>query len=147
MRVNKTRCAKRFKVEVSPDVERFFNAVAAGDWDELNTAFLTLKNLRDSGQSEEMNSLWGPILETLLIAECAHDWPAQKLLDYGQAILDSLKPGMVYVGGTDPGRGIPTLGIHPGYRGSGGRLLENHYTGPALGSHDTGRLGSSQGLR
>ena len=44
-----------------------------------------------------------------LIAECAHDWPAQKLLDYGDATLGSLRPGMVYVGGTDPGRGIPTL--------------------------------------
>jgi hypothetical protein len=45
----------------------------------------------------------------LLIAECAHLWPAQKLLDYGQATLGSLAPGVVYVGGTDPGRGIPTL--------------------------------------
>jgi hypothetical protein len=30
-------------------------------------------------------------------------------LDYGNAILDSLRPGMVYVGGTDPGRFIPTF--------------------------------------
>src|SRR5213079_261931 len=34
---------------------------------------------------------------------------AQKLLDYGEAVLGSLRPGMVYVGGTDPGRFIPTL--------------------------------------
>src|SRR5207249_559684 len=38
-----------------------------------------------------------------------HDWPAQKLLDYGNAVLGSLRPGMVYVGGTDPGRWIPEL--------------------------------------
>ncbi|PYI85602.1 MAG: hypothetical protein DME26_10630 [Verrucomicrobia bacterium] len=31
------------------------------------------------------------------------------LLDYGNAVLGSLRPGMVYVGGTDPGRFIPTL--------------------------------------
>jgi hypothetical protein len=36
-------------------------------------------------------------------------WPSQKLLDYGNSILDSLRPGMVYIGGTDPGRFIPTL--------------------------------------
>src|SRR5438094_626452 len=39
----------------------------------------------------------------------AHKWPAQKLLDYGQTILGSLRPGMVYVGGTDPGCFIPTF--------------------------------------
>jgi len=101
--------AQRFKVTVAPDVERFFEAVAAGQWEELNAAFTALKQRRESGNREDLVPLWGPILETLLIAECGHDWPAQKLLDYGQATLGSLQPGMVYVGGTDPGRGIPTL--------------------------------------
>ncbi len=101
--------AERFNVAVAPDVERFFEAVAAGRWEELNAAFEALKQRRDSGNGEDLRTLWGPILETLLIAECGHNWPAQKLLDYGQATLGSLRPGMVYVGGTDPGRGIPTL--------------------------------------
>src|SRR5947207_14598523 len=56
-----------------------------------------------------MESLWPAILESFGVAESAHDWPAQKLLDYGNAILGSLRPEMVYVGGTDPGRFIPTL--------------------------------------
>src|SRR5207302_4052378 len=38
-----------------------------------------------------------------------HNWPAQRLLDYGNAILDSLRPGMIYAGGTDPGCFIPTM--------------------------------------
>src|SRR5262249_37088689 len=38
-----------------------------------------------------------------------HKWPAEKLLDYADAVLGSLRSGMVYVGGTDPGRFIPTL--------------------------------------
>jgi hypothetical protein len=94
---------------VAPDVERFFQAVAAGRWEELNAAFEVLKQRREGGNAEDLGVLWGPILETLLIAECGHDWPAQKLLDYGEATLGALRPGMVYVGGTDPGRGIPTL--------------------------------------
>jgi hypothetical protein len=101
--------AERFKVSVAPDVERFFQAVSAGHWDELNAAFEALKQRRESGNAEDLGALWGPILETLLIAECAHNWPAQKLLDYGEATLGALRPNMVYVGGTDPGRGIPTL--------------------------------------
>jgi hypothetical protein len=101
--------AERFKVSVAPDVERFFQAVAAGRWEELNADFEALKQRRESGNGEDLGVLWGPILETLLIAECGHNWPAQKLLDYGDATLGALRPGMVYVGGTDPGRGIPTL--------------------------------------
>ena len=101
--------AKRFKVSVAPDVERFFQAVATGHWEELNADFEALKQRRESGNGEDLGVLWGPILETLLIAECGHNWPAQKLLDYGDATLGALRPGMVYVGGTDPGRGIPTL--------------------------------------
>jgi hypothetical protein len=101
--------AERFKVSVAPDVERFFQAVAARHWEELNADFEALKQRRESGNGEDLGVLWGPILETLLIAECGHNWPAQKLLDYGDATLGALRPGMVYVGGTDPGRGIPTL--------------------------------------
>jgi tetratricopeptide (TPR) repeat protein len=101
--------AERFKVSVAPDVERFFQAVAAGRWEELNADFEALKQRRENGNGEDLGVLWGPILETLLIAECGHNWPAQKLLDYGDATLGALRPGMVYVGGTDPGRGIPTL--------------------------------------
>lgn len=101
--------AARFKVGVAPDVEQFFRAVAEGRWEDVNAAFKALQQRRESGNGEDLGVLWGPILEAQLIAECAHDWPAQKLLDYGDATLGSLRPGMVYVGGTDPGRGIPTL--------------------------------------
>lgn len=49
------------------------------------------------------------MLDAYGAAEQAHEWPAQKLLDYGNSILDSLRPGMVYVGGTDNGRWVPAL--------------------------------------
>ncbi len=101
--------AKRFKLDVPTEVDQFFEAVGAGRWTELNSLFDTIKQLRDSGQNEGLRTLFAPILEAQLVAECTHAWPAQKLLDYGQSILGTLQPGMVYVGGTDPGRGIPTL--------------------------------------
>jgi tetratricopeptide (TPR) repeat protein len=101
--------AKRFKVGVPPEVDRFFDAVGAGRWTEHNALFEKIKELRDNGQNDGLRNLFAPILEAQLVAECAHGWPAQKLLDYGNSILGSLQPGMVYVGGTDPGRGIPTL--------------------------------------
>jgi hypothetical protein len=102
--------AEHYKVEVHKDVERFFAAAEAARWEELKDLFDSLnKTRRSSDRPEGFETLWPPILETYGVAEAAHDWPAQKLLDYGQAVLGSLRPGMVYVGGTDAGRFIPTL--------------------------------------
>jgi tetratricopeptide (TPR) repeat protein len=101
--------AKRYNVEVRPDVERFFEAAERGNWEEIEAAFQPMFEQRKAGTREDLNIIWGPILEAYGVAEATHLWPAQKLLDYGNAILDSLRPGMIYVGGTDPGRFIPTL--------------------------------------
>jgi tetratricopeptide (TPR) repeat protein len=101
--------AKRYNVEVLPDVERFFEAVERGKWEEIEAAFQPMFEQKKAGAREDLKNIWGPILESYGVAEATHDWPAQKLLDYGNAILDSLRPGMIYVGGTDPGRFIPTL--------------------------------------
>jgi tetratricopeptide (TPR) repeat protein len=101
--------AKRYNVEVRPDVERFFDAVERGKWEEIEAAFQPMFEQRKAGTREDLNNIWGPILEAYGVAEATRLWPAQKLLDYGNSILDSLRPGMIYVGGTDPGRFIPTL--------------------------------------
>ena len=101
--------AKRYNVEVQPDVERFFQAVERGKWEEIEAAFQPMFEQRKAGTREDLNKIWGPVLEAYGVAESTHLWPAQKLLDYGNSILDSLRPGMIYVGGTDPGRFIPTL--------------------------------------
>jgi hypothetical protein len=100
-------------VTVPDEVTRFFDAVEAGDWDEIKARFDAFRRFDGDadapGRRPGMERLWPAILESFGVAESAHDWPAQKLLDYGQAVLGSLRPGMVYVGGTDPGRFIPTL--------------------------------------
>jgi hypothetical protein len=102
--------AREFKVEVPADVERFFDAAEAGRWEDLTNLFKAISgNMRTDARTEGLIKLWPAVSETYGVAEIARDWPAQKLLDYGQAVLGSLRPGMAYVGGTDPGRYIPTL--------------------------------------
>ena len=81
----------------------------AGRWDEATNLFAVLNERRKSPEANDLQTLWGPIQETFGVLEIAHKWPPDKLLSYGQAVLDSLRPGMVYAGGTDPGRFIPTL--------------------------------------
>jgi len=102
--------AKHFNVAVAEDVTRFFAAVQAGDWEATTNLFASLQKLRSTENwPPGLEKLMPAIVETYGAAEQAHLWPAQQLLDYGNAVLDSLRPGMVYVGGNDAGRFIPTL--------------------------------------
>lgn len=124
--------ARRLKVEVPAEVERFFDAVEAGRLDEANTLFKSMSALRDSADgSPTLKALWPAILETQGVADVAHEWPAQQLLDYGNAVLGSLRPDMVYLGGTDDGRFIPTLLNETG-EGKGHMILtQNCLSDPA----------------
>jgi len=102
--------ARKFDIAVPDEVRRFFASVHAGNWTETTNLFEALKQLRQSTNSPPgFLKLWPAIMETYGVAEQTHLWPAQQLLDYGNAVLDSLRPGMVYVGGNDAGRFIPTL--------------------------------------
>lgn len=106
--------ARRRGIAVPDEVERFFAAVESGNWDAIAAAFQSLGGGDSSGsphagRSAEVNALWPAIHDAYGVAEQVHEWPAQQLLDYGHAILGSLRPGMVYVGGTDNGRWIPEL--------------------------------------
>jgi hypothetical protein len=96
------------EIKVPPEYEKFFDVAETGDWDQLHRAFESLFANRENW-TKEMALLSPLIRETYGVNEVAHDWPAQQLLDYGQTVLSSLRPEMIYVGGTDPGRFIPTL--------------------------------------
>jgi tetratricopeptide (TPR) repeat protein len=100
--------ARENHVELPIEVQRFFEVAQTGNWDEIQKAFERLKEARKDWP-EGTQKVWGAVMETFGVAELAQEWPAQRLLDYGDAILDALRPDMVYVGGTDPGRFIPTL--------------------------------------
>ncbi len=106
--------ARRHGVEVPDAVNRFFDAVEGGNWDEIQARYKEINSGDGSASHGDrrppaVNDLWSAIADAYGAAEQVHLWPAQKLLDYGNAILGSLKPGMVYVGGTDNGRWVPEL--------------------------------------
>jgi hypothetical protein len=103
--------ARRKNVPVPGEAERFFAAIEKGDWKEIERSFTAIQEKKKAGgpEGEALQALGAVLLDAYGAAEQGHLWPAQKLLDYGQGILDSLKPGMVYVGGTDSGRWVPAL--------------------------------------
>jgi hypothetical protein len=96
------------------EIEAFFDAIENGNWEEIDKHWKELRThthqYEDSKDDRpELEPYWSMVLDAYGVAEQAHEWPAQKLLDYGNAILDSLRPDMVYVGGTDNGRWVPAL--------------------------------------
>jgi hypothetical protein len=101
--------ARKREIAVPPEVERFFAAAQSGTWEQVQAAFEAFRSLRGTAERHDLDPFAGPVWATLCALEQVHLWPAQEYLDYGNAILNSLRPGMVYVGGTDPGRGIPEL--------------------------------------
>lgn len=101
--------ARHFKTEVPAEVEKFFDAAASGRWEETEALIKSLRASRSQPDGRAVEVLWPAIHDAYGAAELAHEWPAQKLLDYGQSILGSLQPGTVYVGGTDAGHFIPAL--------------------------------------
>jgi len=105
--------ARRTGKPVPADVERFFDAIEAGDWERIETEWkgLSKRSRQYEGSTSDpgLDPFWMAVLDAYGAAEQAHEWPAQQLLDYGNGILNSLRPGMVYVGGTDNGRWIPEL--------------------------------------
>jgi RNA polymerase sigma factor (sigma-70 family) len=99
---------------VPNEIEQFFDAVDAGNWEEINTRWQALaKRSASHGDPKdhwpELDPFWPAVLETWGVAKSVHDMPAQQLLDYGETIAGALRPGMVYLGGTDYGRFVPTL--------------------------------------
>jgi hypothetical protein len=105
---------RHFNKKVPPEVERFFEAMQGEDWDEIKRQFREIAKRAgrydySTSHDPELDPFWRAVQETFGAAEQAHLWPAQKLLDYGNAVLDSLRPGMSYVGGTDAGCFIPTM--------------------------------------
>ncbi|MCC6235690.1 MAG: hypothetical protein IT580_23840 [Verrucomicrobiales bacterium] len=101
--------ARQLNLAVSPEVQKFFDAVEGGDWREIKGLYSSLMARRDAGTDAELNAVWPALRETYGVAEQSQFWPAQELLSYGQSVLGALPPGAVVIAGNDAARAIPAL--------------------------------------
>ncbi|HEX9047096.1 MAG TPA: tetratricopeptide repeat protein [Verrucomicrobiae bacterium] len=100
---------------VPPIVWRFFDAVRVDDW-ETATNLANRINQASHRYVEATNDetmtpalatlLWPPISESYGAYGEFHDWNNRWLHRFGREIIDSIPPGSIYFGGTDPGRFI-----------------------------------------
>jgi len=88
--------AKKYKITVLPDVERFFDALDAGNWEEAQRFVQELEGKVWIVPALICPNTGAPFWKRYGAAQQVQLWPPQQLLDYGNGILDSLKPGMVY---------------------------------------------------
>lgn len=99
---------------ISPDFQRFFDAAIKGDWQTVTNRYEYFKRhhpqyISGSNAIERLRTAyWQPVLELGLnydhVVNCEPKYT--KLLADG--IINSIPPGSIYFGGTDPGRGVPT---------------------------------------
>lgn len=102
--------ARKAGIEVPPDVEKFFDAVQAGDWSEIKGLYNTLSSLRHApGTAKTLEAIWPAVVDTFGAAGLTTTWPPDELLAYGESVTGALAPGTVYITGTDAARYIPAL--------------------------------------
>jgi hypothetical protein len=104
--------ADQAKQPVAPEVWPYFEAGIKGDWQSATNLWVAIR--QRSGQyggttrDDSLRNVWSPILETDLAWEQFANWKEKYVLAYGNDIIKSIPPGSIYIGGTDPGRGVIT---------------------------------------
>jgi hypothetical protein len=97
---------KQLNLQESPAVWDYFAAGREEDWDEANRLFDGIN--RKWRQGRNPSAIAGPVLEAVLFHEGLTSMEAKFAESFARDIIDSVPPGSIYFGGTDPGRGLVT---------------------------------------
>jgi beta-lactamase regulating signal transducer with metallopeptidase domain len=101
--------------KISPEFRRFFAAATRGDFQTVTNMYESFKQRHPQYGRKGVHSImslrtayWPPALEICLaydlVLGCESEYTQLAVDD----ILNSIPPGSIYFGGTDPGRGLPT---------------------------------------
>jgi hypothetical protein len=98
--------AKQLNLQVPPEVWEYFDAGRKGDWTTANKLFDGIS--RRWRQEQKVNPIAGPVLEAVLAYEGFSSMPMKFVEAFARDVIDSVPPGSIYFGGSDPGRGLVT---------------------------------------
>jgi hypothetical protein len=100
--------AKNHDIRVPSLVRDFFAAAEKGEWAATSNLFYSIEAASgrrgNTGSQNQPAQLWGPVHDTFGIYELVKDWSPELLGRFGNGIVESIPPGSIYFGGTDPGR-------------------------------------------
>ena len=100
--------------EAAPEFAAFFAAAQTGDWLAISNAFTDFRNhagqYEHSGKTDERlrGTRWQAIIEIWGAFDAFGEGDEKYSAAFGRDIIESIPPGSIYFGGTDPGRFVIT---------------------------------------
>jgi len=105
--------AKKRPDKVPRDVWKYFRLAREGRWRAASRVYQDLRER--SGQVESpkndpefFTTTWSTVLEVQLALDAYIHGEPKYSTAFGEGIVQSIPPGSIYFGGTDPGRSLPT---------------------------------------
>jgi hypothetical protein len=95
-------------LKLDPAVQGYFDALKAGRIGESQQLHYDSRFNKESHPQLE-GPLGQLLIDVVLTADALGESQPDLFLALGRAMTNSLSPGCIYFGGTDPGRGLPTL--------------------------------------
>ena len=99
--------AASIDVDLPPEFQSFFSAVRNDDWESISNNYFEIKRLISANSAYHRN-WWQPVVETYGAEEQLRGGDEKYFTLYADDIIQSIPPGSIYFGGTDPGRFIIT---------------------------------------
>jgi beta-lactamase regulating signal transducer with metallopeptidase domain len=101
---------------IVPQFQKYFDAAKKGDFRTITNMFGDFKQhhpqYSHAGDKDwrpaYRTSYWQPMLEIALVYDAFAMSDSKFTQQAARGIIDSIPPGAIYFGGTDPGRGLPT---------------------------------------
>ena len=97
-----------------PEFKAFFDAAEKGDWLAVSNTFVEFRHhagqYEHSGTTDERlrGTAWQAVMETWGALDAFGEGDEKYSAAYGNDIIESIPPGSIYFGGTDPGRFLIT---------------------------------------
>ena len=101
---------------IYPQFQKYFDAAKKGDFRTITNMYADFRKYHPQYAHEGdkdwrpayRTSYWQPMLEISLVYDQFASSDAKFMQQAAHDLIDSIPPGSIYFGGTDPGRGLPT---------------------------------------
>jgi len=102
--------AKKLDLKVSPDVWDYFRTAQTGTIAAVTNAFERLKERSSQYEGDPTvgTPVWQTLVEVVLGVEAFEEGDSKYSIAFGKGVINSIPAGSIYLGGTDPGRGLVT---------------------------------------